>query len=90
MRLNLRSTQSKDSGYGANVFEDADSEVSDAGYGNGQSYGRSSSWSQNNNNGDWASGKKAPPPPPPSRAKKPPPPPPMKRSALSTSEVPHY
>lgn len=90
VRLNLRSTQSKDSGYGANVFEDADSEVSDAGYGNGQSYGRSPSWSQNNNNGDWASGKKAPPPPPPSRAKKPPPPPPMKRSALSTSEVPHY
>lgn len=35
-------------------------------------------------------GKKAPPPPPPSRAKKPPPPPPMKRSALSTSEVPGY
>jgi len=90
MRLNLRSTQSKDSGYGANVFEDADSEVSDAGYGNGHgSYGRSPSWSQGAN-GDWASGKKAPPPPPPSRAKKPPPPPPMKRSALSTSEVPHY
>lgn len=36
-------------------------------------------------------GKKAPPPPPPSRAKKPPPPPPpMKRSALSSSETPHY
>ena len=33
--------------------------------------------------------RKAPPPPPPSRAKKPPPPPPMKRSALSTSEVPY-
>lgn len=35
--------------------------------------------------------KKAPPPPPPSRAKKPapPPPPPMKRSTLSTSQVPH-
>lgn len=32
--------------------------------------------------------KKAPPPPPPNRAKKPPPPPPMKRSALSTSDVP--
>ncbi|GAB7322777.1 hypothetical protein MBLNU13_g05350t1 [Cladosporium sp. NU13] len=89
MRLNLRSTQSKDSGYGANVFEDADSEVSDTGYGNGNSYGRSPSWSQNTN-GDWAAGKKAPPPPPPSRTKKPPPPPPMKRSALSTSEVPHY
>ncbi|MCJ1318332.1 hypothetical protein MMC15_003660 [Xylographa vitiligo] len=34
--------------------------------------------------------KKAPPPPPPSRAKKPPPPPPpMKRSALSTFDVPY-
>jgi len=32
--------------------------------------------------------KMAPPPPPPSRSKKPPPPPPLKRSALSTSEVP--
>jgi hypothetical protein len=34
--------------------------------------------------------KKMPPPPPPSRSKKPPPPPPLKRSALSTSEVPQY
>lgn len=34
------------------------------------------------------SGKKAAPPPPPSRSKKPPPPPPLKRSALSTSELP--
>lgn len=33
--------------------------------------------------------KKMPPPPPPSRSKKPPPPPPLKRSALSTSEVPY-
>jgi hypothetical protein len=92
MRLNLRSTQSKDSGYGANVFEDADSEVSDSGYANGHGFGqtRSPSWSQGANGQDWATGKKAPPPPPPSRAKKPPPPPPMKRSALSTSEVPHY
>lgn len=32
----------------------------------------------------------APPPPPPSRSKKPPPPPPLKRSALSTSDVPLY
>lgn len=38
------------------------------------------------------SGKKVPPPPPPSRAKKPPPPvpPPMKRSALSSGQVPRY
>jgi len=35
-----------------------------------------------------ASRKMAPPPPPPSRSKKPPPPPPLKRSALSTSEIP--
>ncbi|KAK3061755.1 hypothetical protein LTS18_005516 [Coniosporium uncinatum] len=49
---------------------------------------RSASWSVT---GDGAGGiRKAPPPPPPSRAKKPaPPPPPMKRSALSTSEVPY-
>lgn len=89
MRLNLRATKSKDSGYGANVFEDANSEESD-GNGNGFSgleQRRAPSFSAGQ---DWASGKKAPPPPPPSRAKKPPPPPPMKRSALSTSEVPHY
>lgn len=92
MRLGLRATPSKDSGYGANVFEDADSEISDSGYGNGNGINqtRSPSWSQNANAPDWATGKKAPPPPPPSRAKKPPPPPPMKRSALSTSEVPQY
>ena len=44
------------------------------------------------NDGSGANGekKRAPPPPPPSRAKKPPPPPPMKRSALSTSEIPKY
>ncbi|KAI9844326.1 MAG: hypothetical protein M1837_005630 [Sclerophora amabilis] len=42
-------------------------------------------------NGGFSSGKKAPPPPPPCRSKKPPPPPPpMKRSALSTSDVPAY
>jgi len=92
MRLNLRATTSKDSGYGANVFEDADSEFNDHGNGNGHRYEqtRSPSWSMGANQPDWATGKKAPPPPPPSRSKKPPPPPPMKRSALSTSEVPHY
>ena len=36
-----------------------------------------------------SNGKKQPPPPPPPRSKKPPPPPPMKRSALSTSNVPY-
>ncbi|KAI6857810.1 hypothetical protein D0864_15365 [Hortaea werneckii] len=59
---------------------------------------RSASWSQNgflsaavagNGSHDVFGAKKTPPPPPPpSRAKKPPPPPPMKRSALSTGEVP--
>ncbi|KAI7006792.1 hypothetical protein D0869_10540 [Hortaea werneckii] len=60
---------------------------------------RSASWSQNgflsaaaaagNGSHDAFGAKKTPPPPPPpSRAKKPPPPPPMKRSALSTGEVP--
>lgn len=49
---------------------------------------RTASWS-NMESGAVGSIKKAPPPPPPSRAKKPaPPPPPMKRSALSTSEIP--
>ena len=92
MRLNLLATKSKDSAYGANVFEDADSEFNDHGNGNGHGYEqtRSPSWSMGANPPDWATGKKAPPPPPPSRSKKPPPPPPMKRSALSTSEIPHY
>ncbi|KAI7524946.1 hypothetical protein KC331_g17823 [Hortaea werneckii] len=60
---------------------------------------RSASWSQNgflsaaaaagNGSHDVFGAKKTPPPPPPpSRAKKPPPPPPIKRSALSTGEVP--
>jgi hypothetical protein len=50
----------------------------------GSELSRTTSWSNTAHDG----GKKAPPPPPPSRAKKPPPPPPLKRSALSTSEVP--
>ncbi|GAB1736808.1 hypothetical protein NU219Hw_g8836t1 [Hortaea werneckii] len=64
---------------------------------------RSASWSQNGLlsaaaaangaahevfSGATGAKKTPPPPPPPSRAKKPPPPPPMKRSALSTGEVP--
>ena len=41
-------------------------------------------------NATFSNGKKQAPPPPPSRAKKPPPPPPpMKRSALSTSNLPY-
>ncbi|KAK4992960.1 hypothetical protein LTR66_006151 [Elasticomyces elasticus] len=46
---------------------------------------RTASWSAL----EAGAGRKAPPPPPPSRSKKPPPPPPLKRSALSTSEVPY-
>lgn len=93
MRLNLRAVKSKDSGYGANVFDDAGSEVGDYenhNNSNGYEQPRSGSMSMGSSAPDWATGKKAPPPPPPSRAKKPPPPPPMKRSALSTSEVPQY
>ncbi|WPH00704.1 Hypothetical protein R9X50_00353400 [Acrodontium crateriforme] len=52
-------------------------------------YQRTANWA-NNGNADNVTTKKAPPPPPPSRTKKPPPPPPLKRSALSTSEVPQY
>ncbi|KAF1985900.1 BAR-domain-containing protein [Aulographum hederae CBS 113979] len=47
---------------------------------------RSTSWSIMENGGGT---KKAAPPPPPSRSKKPPPPLPVKRSLLSSSEVPH-
>lgn len=57
------------------------------------SHSRTASWSSTSMLGQDAGGggrKGPPPPPPPSRSKKPPPPPPLKRSALSTSEVPHY
>lgn len=77
--------------------------VSPASYGSGSvapsAYSRSASWSvqggqgQNGNaayGDDGARKIKGPPPPPPSRSKKPPPPPPMKRSALSSNEVPRY
>ena len=50
---------------------------------------RTTSWTAPEVNG--GTGPKKTIPPPPNRAKKPPPPPPpMKRSALSTSQVPHY
>ncbi|KAL1296548.1 hypothetical protein AAFC00_000053 [Neodothiora populina] len=73
------------------------------GGGNSYNESRSASWSvqggqqsqQYSNGGGYGDDggmgrKKGPPPPPPSRAKKPPPPPPMKRSALSSNEVPRY
>lgn len=50
---------------------------------------RSTSWAANTGGQQSAGGRKAPPPPPPSRKKPAPPPPPMKRSALSTSDVPY-
>ncbi|KAF2422073.1 BAR-domain-containing protein [Tothia fuscella] len=53
----------------------------------GSTPSRVSSWAASDN-GSLEGRRKAPPPPPPSRAKKPAPPPPMKRSALSTSEIP--
>ncbi|KAK3715386.1 hypothetical protein LTR37_007114 [Vermiconidia calcicola] len=51
---------------------------------------RSMSWSTAGNDGSTVAKKPPPPPPPPSRSKKPAPPLPLKRSALSTSEVPGY
>jgi len=77
-RSQLRVTKRNDS-YGADVFGDDQSDISEA----PTELTRTTSYGQDG-------GRKMPPPPPPSRAKKPPPPPPMKRSALSTSEVPHY
>lgn len=91
VRSNLRITKSRESN---NIFDDADSEVSDLSTSLPSQYDppqphRSTSWSMNAQPDVGA--KKMAPPPPPSRAKKPPPPPPpMKRSALSSSEVPQY
>lgn len=84
-RSNLRVTRSRDGQQqamgGGDVFGDDQSEYSQSpGYGDQ----RNTSWTTTGQDVT----KKAPPPPPPSRSKKPPPPPPLKRSALSTSEVP--
>ena len=49
---------------------------------------RAASWAVTQELNSANTSRKMPPPPPPSRSKKPPPPPPLKRSALSTSEVP--
>jgi hypothetical protein len=52
---------------------------------------RTASWSAVDTNANGSTGPKKTIPPPINRAKKPPPPPPpMKRSALSTSQIPHY
>jgi hypothetical protein len=74
-----------------NVFGDEASDLSDSASDFQPS--RSATWSLAANDGgsgvDRIAKKPPPPPPPPSRSTKPPPPLPMKRSALSTSEVPH-
>ena len=88
-RSHLRITKSREaapSSAGGDVFGDDQSDYSDQ----LNEHHRATSWSTMANDGNGSTTKKAPPPPPPSRAKKPPPPPPMKRSALSTSEVPNY
>ncbi|KAF2160683.1 hypothetical protein M409DRAFT_70226 [Zasmidium cellare ATCC 36951] len=92
-RSNLRITKSREAQAhgGSDVFGDDQSEYSDSPSTAFDEHHRAPSWStMGQDGGSQAAVKKAPPPPPPSRAKKPPPPPPMKRSALSTSEVPHY
>ena len=81
------------SGVNGSVFADDASDYTDSP--TGSELSRTTSWSVGGNDGSNVTGvcKRAPPPPPPSRATKPkpaPPPPPMKRSALSTSEVPRY
>ncbi|GAB7355247.1 hypothetical protein MBLNU459_g5796t3 [Dothideomycetes sp. NU459] len=97
-RSNLRPTKRTDS-IAPDVFGDPDDDFENDRYNdryaddrsaspapsNMSGFSRSASWSMQG--GDAA--KKMPPPPPPSRTKKPPPPPPVKRSALSTSEVPY-
>ena len=87
-RNGLRVTKRIDSRNG--IFDDDQSDIVDSPVSSELS--RMTSWSMNGNDGSDISKKPPPPPPPPSRATKPkpPPPPPMKRSALSTSAVPHY
>lgn len=82
-RNGLRVTKRGDENGG--VFGDDQSDDSDT----ASTLTRATSWSMQGQNGSLAK-KPPPPPPPPSRSKKPPPPPPLKRSALSTSEVPNY
>lgn len=92
-RSQLRITKRDSQVGGADVFGDDQSDYSDSPSAYEQ-HSRTASWSASSalSQDPYGSGvaRKMPPPPPPSRAKKPPPPPPLKRSALSTSEVPHY
>lgn len=89
-RSNLRMTKSRETQSPSDVFGDDQSDYSDHTTSAFSDRRRTPSWSTTAHDGTGGTAKKAPPPPPPSRVKKPPPPPPMKRSALSTSEVPQY
>ena len=89
-RSNLRVTKRAESN-GNGVFADDASDYSDST--SALEPVRSASWSMRGQDGSEVVGKKPPPPPPPpsrSTKPKPPAPPPLKRSALSTSEVPGY
>ncbi|KAK5723050.1 hypothetical protein LTR17_014011 [Elasticomyces elasticus] len=79
-RSQLRVTKRDGQG---DVFGDEQSDISESPV---YEHNRAATWAQQ----DVQARGKMPPPPPPSRSKKPPPPPPMKRSALSTSEIPRY
>jgi hypothetical protein len=103
-RSNLRITKSRDNSQApspgrGDVFGDEQGGDYGDQYARPEERHRAPSWGaqaqqDGNGNGYGAGGgaaKKAPPPPPPSRASKPkPPPPPMKRSNLSTTDVPRY
>ncbi|KAK5167376.1 uncharacterized protein LTR77_007075 [Saxophila tyrrhenica] len=84
-RNNLRVTKRVDSSQRDPVFGDDASDASDS----ASELSRISSWTAGGQQENAISKKGPPPPPPPSRNTKPAPPPlPMKRSALSTGEVP--
>ena len=93
-RNGLRVTKRVENGFvngnGNGIFADDQSDYSES----PTEMSRSTSWTNSTTAGQNGVGattaKKPPPPPPPSRSKKPPPAPPLKRSALSTSEVPGY
>ena len=79
----LRLTKSREMPAGADVFGDDQSDYAET---PAPERLRKASWSAASTQGGLEM--RMPPPPPPSRSKKPPPPPPMKRSALSTNDVP--
>ncbi|KXL43270.1 hypothetical protein M433DRAFT_156183 [Acidomyces richmondensis BFW] len=89
-RSTLRVTKRENQTGGGDVFSDDQSDVSTEAASSVFDQSRGGSWTQSTVTHDGSGRKGPPPPPPPSRTKKPPPPPPMKRSALSTSEIPKY